>query len=124
LRGQENPVDAEEQFEVSVETGGPLPVVRVMGELDSATAPAMRRALTEVIAENPGRRILVDLAQMAFIDSTGLGVLVGALKRTRDQGGDLLLASPTSMTTRVLDVTGMCRVFEVVDLSRPTPAPA
>ena len=117
-------MDAEEQFEVSVETGGPLPVVRVMGELDSATAPVLRRALTEVIAENPGRRIVVDLAHMGFIDSTGLGVLVGALKRTRDQGGGVEETSPTSMTTKVLDITGMCRVFEVVDLPSPAPAPA
>jgi anti-anti-sigma factor len=117
-------VEVDEQLEVSVEASGPLPVVRVVGELDAAAAPILRRALTGVIGENAHRRIVVDLARMGFIDSTGLGVLVGALKRARDSGGDLLLASPTSMTTKVLDITGMCRVFEVVDLPSPSPAPA
>ena len=113
-------MELDEQFEVAVEVGGPLPVVRVRGELDTATSPVLRRALTTLINENPGRRVVVDLAHMAFIDSTGLGVLVGALKRARNHGGDVLLASLTSMTTKVLDITGMCRVFEIVELPDPS----
>ena len=45
---------------------------------------------------------------------------MGALKRARNHGGDVLLASLTSMTTKVLDITGMCRVFEIVELPDPS----
>ena len=116
-------MEGAQEFRVQVDARGPLPVVRVTGELDGATAPVLRRTLVEVIGENTGRRVVVDLARMTFIDSTGLGVLVGALKRARDQAGDLLLASPTSRMTKVLEITGMGRVFEVVDLPKPSPGP-
>jgi anti-sigma B factor antagonist len=113
-----------DEFQVVVEVNGPLPVVRVTGDLDTATSPVLRRALNEVIGANPGCRVLVDLARMSFIDSTGLGVLVGALKRARNQSGDVLLARVTSMTAKVLEITGMDRVIEVVDLPDAPPAPA
>jgi anti-sigma B factor antagonist len=113
-----------DEFQVVVEVNGPLPVVRVTGDLDTATSPVLRRALNEVIGANPGCRVLVDLARMSFIDSTGLGVLVGALKRARNQSGDVLLARVTSMTAKVLEITGMDRVIEVVDLPDGPPAPA
>ena len=64
----------------------------VVGELDVATAPALREQLYRVIDAGPGR-VVVDLAEMDFIDSTGLGVLVGALKRVKEMDGTLELRS-------------------------------
>ena len=99
----------------------------LLAEMETTPPPAggaPPQVALEFINARVRGRIVVDLARMGFIDSTGLGVLVGALKRARDGGGDLLLATPTSMTTKVLDITGMCRVFEVVDLPSPSPTPA
>jgi anti-sigma B factor antagonist len=61
------------------------------------------------------RNIVVDLSGVTFIDSTGLGVLVTALKRTRDAGGQLTLRSPTRSTRKVLDITGLSNLVAIED---------
>jgi anti-sigma B factor antagonist len=52
---------------------------------------------------------------MTFIDSTGLGVIVGTLKRLREGGGDLVLRSPSRSTRKVLEITGLTRIVEIVE---------
>ena len=73
--------------------GEDLPIVAVHGELDLDGAPELRRALIEAIDEHPGRPLVVDLEGVDFIDSAGLGVLVGGLKRAKDAEGDLVLVA-------------------------------
>ncbi len=87
-------------------------MVRVIGELDLSTAPR----LLEVLAELAGNRtidVTLNLAQMAFIDSTGVSVLVSGLKRLRETGGDLALLSPRASTMKVLEITGLTTVFTI-----------
>jgi anti-sigma B factor antagonist len=101
-------------FGTVVETDGAdgVAVVRVIGELDSATAPRLREELIGLI--NRGiRSVTVDLARLDFIDSTGLGVLVSAMKRLREHGGDLVLQSPKPSAMRVLEITGLTKVFAI-----------
>lgn len=86
-------------------------VVRVEGDLDCYTAPQLRAVLLE-LADGP-RRVVIDVSGSTFIDSTGLGVLVGGLKRIREQGGHMVLRSPTPMTARLFEVTGVSRLFEI-----------
>ncbi len=87
-------------------------VVEAAGELDVYTAPRLRELLLAVQAE--GRhRLVVDLEAVTFIDSTGLGVLVGALGRARDAGGDLALACAHERVLRPLRLTGLTEVFAV-----------
>jgi anti-sigma B factor antagonist len=52
---------------------------------------------------------------MTFIDSTGLGVIVGGLKRVREAGGDLRLRGPSRATRKALDITGLIRIIEIED---------
>lgn len=94
---------------VSAVEGGT--VVQVRGDLDCYTAPQLRNVLLE-LADGP-RRVIVDVGGSNFIDSTGLGVLVGGLKRLRQQGGDMVLRAPSPSTTRLFEVTGMTRLFEI-----------
>ena len=98
---------------VEREDGGSLPVVTVHGELDLETAPELRRALIETIDERPGRPLVVDLEGVDFIDSAGLGVLVGGLKRARDRQGDVQLVATGQNVIRVLELTGLTRAFEI-----------
>jgi anti-sigma B factor antagonist len=93
--------------------GGDVPVVAVHGELDFEGAPNLRLALIEAIDENPGRRVVVDLEGVDFIDSAGLGVLVGGLKRVRAAKGELVLVATGRSVVRVLELTGLTRVFEI-----------
>ena len=86
-------------------------VVEPTGEIDAYTAPRLRRALEELPA--PARyRVVVEMSGVSFMDSSGLGVLVGAAKRARNGGGALALAGCQERILRVLRVTGLVRVME------------
>ncbi|MGW7300937.1 STAS domain-containing protein [Streptomyces sp. NPDC054829] len=83
-------------------------------EISVYTAPALRTVLVDLV--NQGRYFLVvDLAGIAFIDSTGLGVLVGALKRVRVHGGEVAVAVPTVRIGKVFRITGLASVFAQFD---------
>lgn len=85
-------------------------VVEVVGELDAYTSPRLRRALEELAV--PGRyRLVVEATRLDFMDSSGLGVLVGAHKRARNGGGALAIAGAPERILRVLRITGLVRVM-------------
>jgi anti-sigma B factor antagonist len=86
--------------------------VRLLGELDMSTAPRLREELVR-LASGGASVVTLDLSDLAFIDSTGLSVLITGLKRLRQQGGDLALRSPTPGTRKVLEITGLTEVFAI-----------
>jgi anti-sigma B factor antagonist len=86
--------------------------VRLQGELDLGTASQLRDELARLAADG-ARLVTVDMSDLAFIDSTGLSVLITALKRLRQQGGDMALRSPTPSTRKVLEITGLTEVFSI-----------
>lgn len=89
-------------------------VARVAGELDVATAPRLREQLLAALTD--GRRNLVlDLTGVAFLDSTGLGVIVGVLKRARTLGGDLRIVCPEGSVRRVFEITALDRTMSLSD---------
>jgi anti-sigma B factor antagonist len=89
-------------------------VARVAGEVDVATAPRLRETLLTALTE--GRRHLVlDLTGVEFLDSTGLGVIVGLLKRARTLGGDLRLVCPNAAVRRVFEITALDRTMPLSD---------
>lgn len=96
----------------SIEDG--VATVSVRGEVDVYTAPRLREQLYAVVADSIPR-VVLDLSAMTFIDSTGLGVVVGTLKRLREAGGDLVIRSPSRSTRKVLEITGLTRILEIVD---------
>jgi anti-sigma B factor antagonist len=94
-------------------------VVRPEGMLNMASAGELRAAVEQAIVTGPPR-IVVDLEAVPFIDSSGLGALIGCLKTARDQGGDLRIASPGAQVTMVLKLSNLDRVL----LSSPSVAAA
>jgi anti-sigma B factor antagonist len=81
-------------------------VVNVYGELDVATAPELREQLIRLVSD--GRtRLVLDLDGIDFLDSTGLGTVVSALKRARTHGGDLRLVCTQTRITRLFEITGL-----------------
>ena len=86
-------------------------VVVLRGELDVTEAASVAAALTEVAARE--RQIIVDLAGLEFIDSSGLAALVRARQHARRAGCDLLLAAPQQQVLRMLAVTRLIDVFAV-----------
>ena len=81
-------------------------VVTVYGELDVATSPELRERLIELVNEGRTRLVLV-LDGIDFLDSTGLGTIVSALKRVRTHSGDLRLACTETRITRLFEITGL-----------------
>jgi anti-sigma B factor antagonist len=103
----------EADFTVVSRPGAPDCVVRAEGEIDLHTAPRLRDVLRVALAGRPSRLIL-DMTEVNYIDSTGLGVLVGAFKRSGDAGSELVLQGPVPRVVRVLELTGLHRVLAVI----------
>lgn len=89
-----------------------LAVVQASGELDLASVPKLREAISEHIVE--GRRhLVVDLQAVTYMDSTALGVLVGAAKAVRAAGGALRLVCDNPRVLRLLRITGLDKALAV-----------
>jgi anti-sigma B factor antagonist len=85
-------------------------VLKPTGRLNMVAAPALKSLIEETVAE--GRpRVVIDLTEVAFIDSSGLGALIGGLKATRQAGGDLRIAHVPEQVTTVLRLTNLDRVL-------------
>ena len=85
-------------------------VLSVQGEVDVYTAPQFREQLIQLVDQGQ-RSILVDLEGVEFLDSTGLGVLVGALKHARTSGGDIAIEGAKTHVWKVFQITGLDKVF-------------
>lgn len=85
-------------------------VVRPSGRLTMVTAPDLREALLALVDAGDSR-IVVDLRDVEFIDSSGLGALISGLRAARQAGGDLRIASPNQQVQSVLEVTSLNRVL-------------
>ena len=90
-------------------------VVAVAGEIDLFTAPELKAALGEAI-EAGRSRIVVDLAATTFLDSTALGVLIGAVKRLRSRDGALTIVNTDANIAKTFEITGLDQIFTI----RPT----
>lgn len=91
---------------------GAWTVVEPKGEIDLYTAPQLKEQLSKLV-EQGRERLVVNLDGVEFMDSTGLGVLIGGLKRCREVGGELTLAAPRENVQKVFRITGLDRVFAI-----------
>ncbi|MBW9207402.1 STAS domain-containing protein [Mumia sp. zg.B53] len=87
-------------------------VVDVAGEIDVYTAPRLREALADLI-EGGHHRVIVNVEQVDFLDSTGLGVLVGGLKRVRAHDGSLDVVCTRERLLKIFEITGLAKVFGI-----------
>ena len=88
--------------------------VRPEGRLDLVTARDLRRYIDGAV-EAGSRNVVVDLVGVSFIDSSGLGALIGGLKRARQAGGELRIAAPGNQVRMVLELTKLIRVLRPYD---------
>lgn len=85
-------------------------VVTLSGRLDLLSAAAVKRQLADLVSAG-NRRLVIDLHEVSFIDSSGLSTLVSALKLARQAGGDLRLARPNEQARVLLELTTLDRVL-------------
>jgi anti-sigma B factor antagonist len=102
------------ELKISTASQGGHAVVSVYGEVDLYTAPRLQTELAALVRDGV-TRLVVDLSGVEFCDSTGMNVLLSAMKRLREHGGSLELAAPRSAVRRILQVTGLDTVFSVHD---------
>jgi anti-sigma B factor antagonist len=104
--------DTELSIEVRDQSG--WTVFDVAGELDLYTSSRLKERL-RALSDQGKHRIVVNLERVEFMDSTALGVLIGARKRAREHDGEVALAGPTEPVRKVLSITGLDRVFPIAD---------
>ena len=89
-------------------------VLAVSGEIDMATAPMLRERIHLLLADQKVR-VIVDLDDVGFLDSTALGVLVGGLKRARTDGGEIRIACAQPRVRKVFEITRLDSAFDLFD---------
>ena len=108
-RGRRHAVEDSMDVAVDVQPDGAA-VVRLVGRLDLVSAAEVKQRLSRAIVEGH-HRLVVDLGEVTFIDSSGLGALIGGLKAARFQKGDLRIARPGEQARVVLELTTLDRVL-------------
>lgn len=109
------------ELQLEDEVANSWTIVRVSGELDLHTSPRLRDHVLSLVTD-AGSRLALDLSAVGFLDSSGLGALVTCLKRVREAGGTLVLIGVAGSPMKVFSLTGLDRVFEIVDTRDALPA--
>ena len=95
---------------------GPVPVVRAIGELDLSTAARLCRAISAAASAAGRRRVMIDLTELEFCDSTGLRALISAVREVEVGGGKAALAvTPGGALDRLLEMTGLREFARIAD---------
>jgi anti-sigma B factor antagonist len=101
------------QFHVKLEKSGEqIAVIDLAGGVDIYSAPRFKEVLLQGI-DDGARRVIVDLTNVTFIDSTGLGVLVSGAKRVRSQGVSFAIVSSTQSIMSIFEITGLDRLYSI-----------
>src|ERR1700756_440371 len=101
-----------DELSIDIKNEAGAAIFRLRGSLDVATSPSVRAALMETASEG-NHEIVVDLTKLEFLDSTGLGALIGAHRRALENGGKVRLAVGEGAIARLLNITGLIRIFPV-----------
>ncbi|HEV2565312.1 MAG TPA: STAS domain-containing protein [Microvirga sp.] len=100
-------------IELAIQDAGTA-LVNVQGRLDAAAAPGFKQQIASAIADG-NVRLALHLAHVSFMDSTGLGALVAALKAARRANGDISIVAPSSQVQKLFRLTAMDRVFRIFE---------
>jgi anti-sigma B factor antagonist len=93
---------------------GAASVLTLRGEIDVYTAPRLRQSIIDLV-DGGASQIIIDMSAVDFLDSTGLGVLVGGLKRVRVKDGSLSIVTSQDKILKIFDITGLNKVFPIHD---------
>jgi anti-sigma B factor antagonist len=101
-------------MELQERTKDGLVVLAPQGKLNLVTAPAVKARIDQLV-KSGSTRVVVDLSDVGFIDSSGLGALIGSLKSARQAGGDVRIAGPGDQVRAVLKLTNLDRILTPYD---------
>jgi len=101
------------EVDIKVKVRGPegdAYIVELSGEIDVYTSPKVKESIAELIDQGH-YSLVINLENVRYIDSTGLGVLIGALKRVREHGGSVNLVCTNPQIKKIFDITGLVKIF-------------
>lgn len=87
-------------------------VLKLKGEVDVYTAPKLKEELLPLV-DKINQKVEIDLSQVGYMDSTGLGVIIGALKVSKSKNGQLTLLNATTRLNRLFEITGLSEVMDI-----------
>lgn len=99
-------------FEVEIEESEEYSILRPHGDIDAYSVGQFREALSGLAELN---RLLIDLSEVPFMDSAGLGALIGGIRRNRDHDGEIVVVCDKPALTRLLHTTGFDRIVPVTE---------
>jgi anti-sigma B factor antagonist len=103
------------KVEVREPDGAPGPsVVELNGEIDVYTSPKVKETISDLI-DKGHYSLVINLENVRYIDSTGLGVLIGGLKRVREHSGSVNLVCTNPQIKKIFDITGLSKIFGIFD---------
>ncbi len=108
--------EAPERLHLGYRLDAGVAVVTVTGEVDVVTCGVLRDGLLRAVTDGNGRGLVVNLAEVSFLDSTGLGVLVGVWHRVEASSGRLAVAAPSRQVRSALNTAGLTKALSVYDL--------
>lgn len=99
-------------LDIEVDETTDYTLCRPVGELDAYTVASFREVLADLATRTS---LLIDLSEVPFMDSAGLGALIGGIRRAREHGGDVVVACSRATLTRLLHTTGFDRIVPVTE---------
>lgn len=96
------------------ERRGNTVIAQVTGELDHCSAPGVRRELEQIIADPAVRRLVLDLKDMTFMDSSGIGLILGRCREMRQRGGSLAVRGMNPHVEKIFLLSGMNQVIQIL----------
>lgn len=100
---------------ISVRNDGSVPIIDLSGEVDAYTSARFREAMVDLI-ETGAANLIVSMMKVEYIDSSGLGALVGGLKRSTERGGRIVIVCDNPQIKKVFEITGLEKVFPLYDV--------
>lgn len=102
-----------ERAEFVCDTAGSILSVRVRGEIDHHTASAIRKGIDATLFEKRPKKLLFDLSAVSFMDSSGLGLIMGRFSVMKELGGEMVVWNPSAETRSILNLAGMERLVRI-----------
>jgi len=102
----------EMDLRINVRRNGDVSIIDLTGEVDAYTSARFREVMLDII-DDGSVKLLISMAKVDYIDSSGLGALVGGLKRTAERNGKIILVCETPQVRKVFEITGLDKVFPI-----------
>ena len=113
-----------ERAEFICNTAGSILSIRIRGEIDHHTAASIRKGIDTALFENRPKRLILDLSAVSFMDSSGLGLIMGRFSVMKELGGEMTVWNPSRETRAILNLAGMERLVRIEypaeELQKPT----